>query len=116
MRGMEFFLLKSPCLHLSGAVPRKLGNRTLNGSENNSGHGVTLGLGAEPVPIFLLLNIEPSQKKDYLICLLSFKLAVHWNRFSLLITEHHIDCLWRDWQTSILVDEQPKGGMSGASR
>lgn len=85
----------------------------MNESENNSGHGVSLGLGAEPVPIFLLHNIESSQKKDYLICLLSFKLPLDWSRFSLLITKHHIDCLWRDWQTSTLVDEQLKRGVSG---
>src|SRR5271156_5364192 len=65
-------------------------------------------------PIFLLHNLESSQKKDHLICLLSFKLPLDWNRFSLLITEHHIDCLWRDWQTSTLIDEQLKRGMSGA--
>jgi hypothetical protein len=69
------FPFKSPCLHLSGAVARKLGNHMLNGSENNNGYAVTLGLRAGPVPIFLLHDIESSQKKDYLICLLSFKLS-----------------------------------------
>jgi hypothetical protein len=64
------FLFEIPGLHLSGAVARKLGNCTLNGSENNSGHAIILGWGAEPVTHILFHNIDSSQKTGYLICLL----------------------------------------------